>query len=444
MSARDELKEAIAIFVDERVDRELQYPEFEAVMDGFVPMPDFAGKTVKAVYLLINRDFKLKACVFFKVDFDVNGMITAKWNVPLQQLATSAAKGPDLGAGPIALACYSQCSIPVQQGSLWDPVMEPGRNSFVLLKKSTAANKLGLVFPDIEDDSRLVNASVNDRELKDKLEREYAREMRTRLAHTLKEQRLRINTIKSQAALKLDGLKREHQDRLGKYQAEIRNLQESNLALQSQVDSLHKDLELKDTKVQGIREYFEHKLSSTKMDGGAQLEALEQGYSQELELRIAEVSEELQQQLDMKDMELFYRQQQEEALREELDKLRGEHEELVEHGATKILDPLTKAGISFVAYQPGLGQITLPPEEVANFVSSPLEFAADKCGVPIENYRLWLDHFQSPYCNAKDQDGEECGVGVKRVPEPTDFHDGETNRCDAHRSIGGGLVAGRG
>ncbi|MBU2887152.1 hypothetical protein KO507_15395 [Gilvimarinus agarilyticus] len=443
MSNRDITKEAIAIFVDDFIDRELQYPEFEAVMDGFVPMPDFAGTTVNAVYLLINQDLKITGCVFFKVGFNTKGMIADKWNVPLQQLVNNAAKGPDLGANPIALACYSQCPIAMQQQSLWDPTMEPGRNSFVLLKKAVASNRLGLVFPEPESPS---NSELNSGQIEfnERLEREYATAMRTRLAHTLKEQRLRINTLKSKMSLKIDALKREHQIRLADYQVQMRSLQEVNAQLQADIEAHKKELELKDSKVQGVREYYEHKLSAAQLNGGAQIEALESGFTQELDAQVAQVKEELQQQLDMKDMELFYRQQQEESLREELNTLRDEHESLLEHGSSKILVPLSKAGISFVVFQPGLGQITLPPDQVAEYMSAPAEFAADKCGVTVETYKLWLDHNHSPYCNAKNADGEECGAGVKRVANPTDFHNGETNRCDIHKSIGGNLNIGRG
>lgn len=442
MSSRDELKEAIAIFVDDYIDRELQYPEFEAVMDGFVPMPEFAAKTVNAVYLTINPHLKITSCVFFTVSFDPKGMIAAKWNVPLQQLAASAAKGPDLGAGPIALACYSQCPIPMQKQNLWDPVMEPGRNSFVLLKKAVAKNRLGLIFLEPEPDPEQ-EAENNNEKISSALEREYAKVMRTRLAHTLKAQRLHINTLKNQMSLKVDELKREHQQRLAAYHAEIESLKQANSQLQNKIKEQDKALDLKENKLQGIREYYEHKLDALKQNDGVQIEALEQGFEEQLNAHVKELKEQFQQQLDMKELEIFYRQQQEESLREELNKLRAENETLMEHDVSKMLKPLSKAGISFVAYQPGMGQVNLSLEDITEYVSDPVAFAAKQCGVPVETYKMWLDHYQSPYCNARNSEGEECGVGVKRVTHPADFHDGETNRCEAHRSIGGTQVAGR-
>lgn len=361
---------------------------------------------------------------------------------PCSSWPASAAKGPDLGAGPIALACYSQCPIPMQKQNLWDPVMEPGRNSFVLLKKAVAKNRLGLIFLEPEPDPEQ-EAENNNEKISSALEREYAKVMRTRLAHTLKAQRLHINTLKNQMSLKVDELKREHQQRLAAYHAEIESLKQANSQLQNKIKEQDKALDLKENKLQGIREYYEHKLDALKQNDGVQIEALEQGFEEQLNAHVKELKEQFQQQLDMKELEIFYRQQQEESLREELNKLRAENETLMEHDVSKMLKPLSKAGISFVAYQPGMGQVNLSLEDITEYVSDPVAFAAKQCGVPVETYKMWLDHYQSPYCNARNSEGEECGVGVKRVTHPADFHDGETNRCEAHRSIGGTQVAGR-
>src|SRR5690625_1694444 len=43
--------EAVFLFSGDAIDREMLYPEFEAILDGFVPMPENAGGTAKAVYV---------------------------------------------------------------------------------------------------------------------------------------------------------------------------------------------------------------------------------------------------------------------------------------------------------------------------------------------------------------------------------------------------------
>ena len=135
-SPADQL-EAVYLFKDDQIARELLYPEFEAILDGFIPVPDFISASAKAVYVQINSNLCITGAVFFLLGFDAKGMVDRRWNVPLQQLVDSAGAGPDLGAGPIRLACYSQCPVEWHQKNLWDPLMHPGHNSFLLMKKSS-------------------------------------------------------------------------------------------------------------------------------------------------------------------------------------------------------------------------------------------------------------------------------------------------------------------
>ncbi|BFM20872.1 hypothetical protein [Gilvimarinus japonicus] len=439
-SKSDTQLEAVIVFADGRIDRQLQYPEFEAVMDGFVPMQDFAGCRAQAVYVRINAKLQITTCVFFYVNFDPRGMIAKRWNVPLQQLAEAASRGPDLGAGPIALACYSQCPVEWQKNNLWDPLMEPGRNSFVLMKKAVATNVLGLIFPEVEPEpdepaGNHMASELAASELKAALEREYAQAMRTRLAHTLKEQRLHINTVRSRMKLKLDELKRDHQERIGEYQQALEVQAQQLTGLQDEYQALQQQFAMQESKLGGLREYYEHKLNAARSDENTQLRELEQEFDGRIAAARNEAQEALQERLDMREMELFYRQQQEAAVREELELLRADHEQLLEQGATQILTPLQKAGISFVVFAPGVGQTTLPAASVADYMANPEAYFAELCGLSDQHYRLWLDHSHSPYCTAINAEGEECGVGVNRVTQPTDFHDGESNRCAEHRSI---------
>lgn len=428
--------EAVIVFVDGRIDRQLQYPEFEAVMDGFVPMQELAGCRAQAVYIRINRALHITTCVFFYIDFDPRGMVDKRWNVPLQQLAEAASRGPDLGAGPIALACYSQCPIDWQKSNLWDPLMEPGRNSFVLMKKAVASNLLGLIFPELEPEQNLPTekavSALATSELKAALEQEYAQALRTRLAHTLKEQRLHINTVRSRMGLKLEELKRDHQERVAEFQQALAAQAQQLESWQAETQALQQKLDMQESKLSGLREYYEHKLKAALGGDDTQLQQLEH----EFDNRLKAAQEQLQERLDIRELELYYRQQQEAAVREELELLRAEHQQLLEQGATQILTPLQKAGINFVVLAPGLGQTTLPAASVASYIANPEAYIALQCGLTEQHYRLWLDHSHSPYCTASDSDGEECGIGVSRVTQPSDFHPGESNRCAEHRSLG--------
>src|SRR5690606_12640708 len=109
MQSSSEQQEAVIVFDNGKIARQLQYVEFEAVIDAYVPMADYAGQRAQAAYIRVNSRLQVTTCVFFLVDFNEQGMINRRWNVPLQNLADSAARGPDLGAGAIRLACFSQC-----------------------------------------------------------------------------------------------------------------------------------------------------------------------------------------------------------------------------------------------------------------------------------------------------------------------------------------------
>lgn len=137
--------EAVMLFAGNQIAREMLYPEFEAILDGFVPIPDFAGQSVKGAYLVINAQLKVTAAALFLLDFDGKGLVDRRWNVPLQQMVSVAGKGPDMGAGAIRLVCYSQCPIEWHQKKLWDPVLEPTNNSLVLIKRAVEQNRMGLI-----------------------------------------------------------------------------------------------------------------------------------------------------------------------------------------------------------------------------------------------------------------------------------------------------------
>src|SRR3546814_11336154 len=74
------------------------------------------------------------ALVLFFLDFDDSGLADSTWNIPLRHLAEHASAGPDMGAGPVRLACRSQCPVAWHQSQLWDPEMKPGANDFAFIR----------------------------------------------------------------------------------------------------------------------------------------------------------------------------------------------------------------------------------------------------------------------------------------------------------------------
>ena len=72
------------LFVDQnKVIKEMLLTEFEAVLDGVVGEPEFAGTSAHAVYLKINRRLEIVGAVFFLINFDNKGSADRRWNIPL-------------------------------------------------------------------------------------------------------------------------------------------------------------------------------------------------------------------------------------------------------------------------------------------------------------------------------------------------------------------------
>ncbi|AFU97418.1 hypothetical protein [Simiduia agarivorans] len=424
--AENEQAEAIYIFSGNKIIREMLYSEFEAILDGYVPIPDFARKQVRAVYVRINSRLAIVAAVFFLIEFDAEGFPDRRWNIPLGQLADTASSGPDLGAGPIRLACASQCAIDWHQPKLWDPNLQTGRNNFSQLKKCASANRLGLIFK--RDEKAIEQETIQQ------TAQQQTMEARLHMAQLIKDQRFKMSVLKNQYQQQVDSLKLEHQQRLGHYQLQLEaknhELQRIQLANQQLKEKTEAQLE----KMAGIREYFEHKLQSAQAGEQESLQSLQAQYQAEMQLKLDSATAELEEQVQLLNMELTYRNEQEASLNEEINRLKAELQNLMNNSGNELLSQLQEQGINFVSYQPGAGHITIPVSDLADFMESPEEYAARKIGLSGTQYRNWLAHYHKPNCCALKSDGSVCGAVIERVHNPRDFHPGENDRCADHRA----------
>ena len=100
---RQQMTEAVLLFSESGIATEMLYPEFEAVLDNVVSMPDWADQQVRAAYVVINPRLQVRSVVLFYLDFDEQGVADSGWNIPLRQLVEKAEYGPDLEGGPIRL-----------------------------------------------------------------------------------------------------------------------------------------------------------------------------------------------------------------------------------------------------------------------------------------------------------------------------------------------------
>lgn len=447
-STGTETIEAVVLFSEDVITRELLYPEFEAILDGFVPVPDFKGASAKAVYLVVNSNLCITAAVFFLLDFDNKGMVDRRWNIPLQQLAEVSGKGPDMGAGPIRLACFSQCAIGWHQKKLWDPIMDPAKSSFIQLKKSVSNNRMGLIFRKQSQEHEIpllqnVVSQQNNMELQQKIHEHYSQELRNQMAELIKDQKLRIATLHSKQQETMQKLQREHQQRLQAYQEKIKELKTQNTDLQKRNHSLKESFDVQASKVEGLREYFSHKLKAAQSDENSQVQALQENFKLELDLKIQTATAELREMLDMREVELFYRHQNETALKEEIVHIKQEYQQLLNNSGEQLLTRLDKAGINFVVYHPGAGQFTIPLADLSHYIESPVAYVAKNSGVGERLYSVWFDHYQNPVCSCVDGSGQRCSRPLVRIGSPVEFHEGESDRCEHHQLVSYKLVSER-
>lgn len=446
--------EAVFLFQEEQISRELLYPEFEAILDGFIPVPDFANTSAKAAYVQVDHSLCVTGVVFFLLGFDAKGMVDRRWNVPLRQLIETAGSGPDMGAGAIRLACYSQCSIAWHQKSLWDPLMQRGNNSFVAMRKAVKANRLGLIVkPALVKEPKPVapvqavrSTQETEREqiaLEQKLHDHYAQELRDKMAMMIKEQRLRIATMMNQHQTKFHGMQHEHQQRLLAYQQKHQQFEQQNKELAERNRNLKDTLDVQATKIEGMREYFAHKLKAAQQDESSQVHMLQENFALELDVKIRAATAELREMLDMREVELFYRHQNESALKDEIVNVKRENQQLLKNSGDQLLGRLTKAGVNLVVFLPGLGEIAIALDDIGRYLEDPQAYAADKAGVSEVIYLAWLEHHKSPCCNAADPRGNVCGRSIPMLETPLEFHPGESDRCAQHQAVAFSLVAER-
>lgn len=445
--------EAILFFDKRGVSKSMLYSDFEAILDGMVGVPAFAGEQMKGAYVLVNGRLQVVALVLFLIDFDDDGMADHTWNVPLRHLAEHAAAGPDMGAGPIRLACRSQCPVAWQQEKLWDPNMKPGANHFVMIRDTVRQRgaKLGLFVDDSPEPAAAAPAAPGEPPTiapqapplvqpvaAPQSAAATAREdvERVRLARTLKELRLRVQTMESKHQEEVDQLRYAHQTKeeilstqLEKVLMQFKTLKSQNTALKERVESLR-------AQVTSLNDSLEEQMSHGE-EHGSEIEILTEQYKVALEQRLEEERARLEETMHAKEMEILTRDERISVLQAELAEASQEQVRSANSGAQKLLEKLQGLGLSFIAFHPGAGHISVNANEISDYMQNPLAFAARKCLVTEEHYRAWLEHYENPVCQV-DIGGKRCAKRVIRVDSPSQFRPGisdrNANRCQFCRA----------
>ena len=451
MSMSAVTSEAILFYGDKGVTKSMLYSDFEAILDGMVGVPELAGDQVRGAYCLVNAQLQVIAAVLFLIDFDDDGMADHAWNVPLRHLAEHGGPGPDMGTGPIRLACKSQCPVAWHQEQLWDPTMKPGHNDFVFMRDviRERGSKLGLFV----DDSAPAPAAAAPAPApqaaaqipvvapepagKSAAQQQKDDEERLRLARTLKELRLRIQTMDSKHKEEVAQLRYAHQQKeeilstqLEKVLMQFRSLKSQNVALKEQSDSLK-------AQVSSLNSSLEEQ-AMRKTDHGSEIEILTEQYKIALEQRLEEERARLTEDMNAREMDVLNRDEKIAELQADLSDAKREQIRMANSGAEKLLEKLQTLGLNFIAFHPGAGHISINAHEISDYMQNPVAFAARKCLVTEDHYRAWLAHYENPVCQVEVGEGRACGKRVIRVDVPNQFKPGvsdrNANRCQYCRS----------
>jgi len=98
--------------------------------------------------------------------------------------------------------------------------------------------------------------------------------------------------------------------------------------------------------------------------GGEQLDALRSQLEREFEAKLDSRMAALNEKLEERELELYYRDEQVCNMRQEVAQLRRDKLRMLNDGADKFLDKLHSSGITFVVYHAGAGHLTIPLNDV--------------------------------------------------------------------------------
>ncbi len=437
---------AVFFISSQGIAKELLFAEFEALLEGFTPELEWAGREANAVYVELSPTLAIKSAVFFLIAFDSSGWVDDSWNIPLVNLAQTAqpycvsdnehASGArrTLESQPEPRILTADLAEEALKPLLWSPDLS--ENGVVLgwIKDAIEVNRLGLSRAALEERDFRGRESVFKEPLlpggsqAQKLE-----------AQLLESQLQALLESKAEMTEQLDNTLNELEQTKHDYDVTLASLSE-RLATQTQeyseavtqLETLRESLRTKDHHLGELKSFYDEKLERYTSQEPDYLSSLREHYEGEANDKVAKVESEYQELLSWRDVELLYRAEHEFKLHEDIAKLREDYAELLRFGGSNLLKELSEKGVRFTVYQMGIGHVAIPPDDVPLYLAKPEAYMAAYCGVSEEVYSHWLSHYQLPYCRMGGN-ASECDEDIPRVPSPDRFTLGVSDRCLKHR-----------
>lgn len=227
----------------EGITQELHFSDFESLLEGSGTLEQFAASIVNASYVLVGNALSVQGLVFFTFRVDEDGHVDPAFNLPLRYLIEMAGAGPDLGTGPIRLACRGKCPVPWHSVNLWEPVLEGENSAAQLAQKQIWRNRLALKpkgrLETVTEELELEDVLVDQRKLEERLTETFGENGKVNLESLIRQHSEQLSKVSDryrgdlerQQQVYLDQI-RNCRDEIQKLKSALRNEQERSRRLQ--------------------------------------------------------------------------------------------------------------------------------------------------------------------------------------------------------------------
>ena len=234
MTDQDGYVEAVLLFSADlsAIEQEFTAAQFEALLAGETTLESRAASRVRSAFVVVGAALSVRAAVFFTVGVNEDGLLDPHFNLPLRYLADNAGPGPDLGTGPIRLACRGRCPVPWHSVNLWEPQEDAESGSIQIVQKAIWRNRLGLkpsgALKRAEPDHELVlvenTGTGRKRLMENRLTETFGEEGRLNLEHLIRQNNDRVTQVSDKYRNELAQQQQGYLEQIKQCRDEIRQL----------------------------------------------------------------------------------------------------------------------------------------------------------------------------------------------------------------------------
>jgi hypothetical protein len=250
MTQADDFAEVVLLFEPDccAINQEMHFSDFESLVEGSGLLEQYAASVVHAAFAVVGNALAVQGLVFFTFRVDEDGRVDPAFNLPLHYLIEMAGPGPDLGTGPIRLACRGKCPVPWHSVNLWEPVVDGEASAVQLAQKQIWRNRLALkpkgrmekvVEETVLEDLAIDDAPIDQRKLEERLTETFGEEGKVNLESLIRQHKEQLSKVSDryrgdlerQQQVYLDQI-RNCRDEIQKLKSALRNEQQRSRRLQ--------------------------------------------------------------------------------------------------------------------------------------------------------------------------------------------------------------------